>query len=110
MTKSEIKEIKRYESEGLITVRPHNTLPLRILNYTSEVQYERLWTPLLKKCRGLIIDNDWNIIGYGVQKFFNWQEHLEFDDLPDIPNEEFQVWEKLDGSCIILFNYKGNWE
>jgi len=110
MTNKEIKEIKKYEKDGLVTIRNHNELDLRIINYTPQVQYERLWNPLLKKCRGLIIDEDWNIVARSMEKFFNIEEHREFDSLPDIPTfERFVVYDKLDGSLGIIFWYEGEW-
>lgn len=107
-----LEELRKLEEEGLITLRPHNGLPLLIANYTPTVQYNRSWNehPLLKECRGLVVDEGENVVGRCLNKFFNYQEHQEFDSLPDIPNEKFEAWEKLDGSCIILFNYKGKWE
>lgn len=106
-----IEELRKLEEEGLITLRPHDELPLLIANYTPEVQYERLWNehPLITQCRGLIIDEDGQVIARPFPKFFNYEEHLEFDSLPDIPNEPFRVYEKMDGSLGIVFHYQGKW-
>ena len=107
-----IKELRKLESEGLITLRAHNELPLWIANYTPEVQYERLWDEheLLKQCRGLIVDEDGNIIARSMEKFFNIEEHKEFDSLPDIPyGQHHTIYDKLDGSLGIIFWYNGKW-
>ena len=106
-----IEKLRKLESEGLITLRPHNDLLLLIANYTPDVQYDRLWDehPLLKQCRGLIVDEDGAVIARPFPKFFNYEEHLEFDDLEDIPNEPFEVYEKMDGSLGIVFHYRGKW-
>lgn len=107
-----IKELRKLEEQGLITLRPHNTLPLLIANYTPDVQYERLWNdhPLLTQCRGLIVSEDGEVVGRPFEKFFNYEEHLQFDDLPDIPlDEPHKVYNKLDGSLGIVFFYDGKW-
>lgn len=49
-------QIGAYEAAGLVTVREHKDLPLRIVNYTPRVQYERCWTAELLQCRGLVVD------------------------------------------------------
>lgn len=106
-----IKELRKLEEEGLITLRPHNELPLFIANYTPTVQYDRLWDshPLLKSCRGLIVDEDGEVVARPFPKFFNYQEHMELDSLEDIPTEPFDVYDKIDGSLGILFNYEEEW-
>lgn len=107
-----IKELRKLEEQGLITLRPHNTLPLLIANYTPDVQYSRLWNdhPLLTQCRGLIVSESGEVIGRSMEKFFNYEEHLQFDDLPDIPlDEPHKVYNKLDGSLGIVFFYDGKW-
>jgi RNA ligase len=56
-------------------------------------------------CRGLILDQDGNVIAKSFDKFFNLEEH----STEEIPNEDFEVYEKLDGSLGILFWYQGKW-
>jgi len=64
--------------------------------------------PLLLQCRGLVTNSDGDIIARPFKKFFNYEEYLEF--APEmIPNESFEVFEKMDGSLGILFNYKDEW-
>jgi len=45
------ESIASLEQEGLVTVREHSLLPLRIVNYTPKAQYERAWIPDLLQCR-----------------------------------------------------------
>jgi RNA ligase len=56
-------------------------------------------------CRGLVLDSEGNVIAKPFRKFFNMEEHKP----EEIPNEPFEVFEKMDGSLGILFNYKGEW-
>jgi len=72
-----------------------------IANYTPKVQYERLWTPTLLECRGLIISESGEILARPFPKFFNVGE-LEGLSI-SIPDSEFEVYEKVDGSLGILY-------
>ena len=103
-----IEELNKLYDDGLLHKQFHPTYPLIIWNYSPRVQYEKLWTPLLMKCRGLVTDFDGNIIARPFKKFFNYEEYLE--NAPHmIPNEPFEVFEKMDGSLGILFHYKDEW-
>jgi len=83
----------------------HPTLPLSIYNYSRTTQYEGKWDNITKSCRGLILDREGNVVAKSFDKFFNLEEHKP----EEIPNEEFEVYEKLDGSLGILFWYQGKW-
>ncbi len=90
---------------GYITKQTHPTLPLTIYNYTAKAQYDRYWNPTTLHCRGLVLDDQYQPVARPLPKFFNLQEYQ--DQLPDgIPN----IYEKLDGSLIILFYYQDRWE
>lgn len=101
----DINILNDYIEKGLVVRNDHPTLPLSIYNYTRKVQYEKLWDNITKSCRGLVLDNQGNVIAKTFDKFFNFEEHSP----QEIPNEEFEVYEKLDGSLGILFWYQGKW-
>ncbi len=94
-----------YIDKGWVAKNDHPTLPLSIYNYTRKTQYEKLWDNITKSCRGLVLDNQGNVIAKSFDKFFNMEEHKP----EEIPNEDFEVYEKLDGSLGILFWYQGKW-
>lgn len=98
LTTQQITQIKKYINEGYITSRPNKENTLMILNYTNKCQFDRQWDEITMICRGLIIDNDWNIIARPFTKFFNLEERSE-----TLPYEDFNVYEKLDGSLGILY-------
>ncbi len=98
-----INDLNNLYSQGLVTKQFHPKHPLIIWNYSRVAQYNNLWTPLLITCRGLITDFDGNIVAKGFNKFFNLEEHTP----EEIPNEPFEVFEKMDGSLIIGFVYNG---
>jgi RNA ligase len=97
--------LNRYISDGWVVKNDHPTLPISIYNYSRATQYEGKWDEITKKCRGLILDREGNVVAKSFDKFFNYEE-LTFKDIPE---ETFEVFEKLDGSLGILFWYQGKW-
>ena len=101
----DINILNEYLEKGLVVKNDHSTLPLSIWNYSRTCQYENKWDDITKMCRGLILDKEGNVIAKAFNKFFNYEELT----LNDIPEESFEVFEKLDGSLGILFWYQGKW-
>ena len=98
-----IGKLNKYYEDGLLYKQVHPTLPLTIWNYSESVQYGNKWDEITLSCRGLITDNDGNIVARPFKKFFNIEENKH------TPTDKFDVYEKIDGSLGILFNYKGEW-
>ncbi len=62
----------------LVTAKRSIRYPeLRVLKYTKKVFYDNLWNahPLLVECRGLVVDNDYNVVVKPFTKVFNYQEN-----------------------------------
>lgn len=95
----------KYEEDGWIVKQSHPSLPLYIWNYSRNCQYKSYWNEITLNCRSLVTDFEGNIVARGFKKFFNLEEHKE----NEIPNESFEVYEKLDGSLILAFQYNNNW-
>jgi RNA ligase len=105
--KYNLNHLLDYVDMGLVIMQNHPTLPLSIYNYSRECQYNGNWDEITVNCRGLILDIEGNVIAKPFPKFFNWEEHIvEGSKLPPIPNEPFQVYEKMDGSLGIIFYYE----
>jgi hypothetical protein len=94
--------LEKYYEDGLLHKQTHPTLDLTIWNYSPKVQYEKLWDDITMQCRGLVTDSKGNVIARPFKKFFNYEEHKP----EDLPNELFDVYEKMDGSLGILFYYE----
>lgn len=94
-----------------VTRKQHPTLPLSIYTYSRSCQYERAWSPVTIACRGLIADdNTGDVIAWPFPKFFGVQEHtLGHHYAPPLPDEPFEVYDKVDGSLGIVFHYDGRW-
>ena len=97
-----IEILEKYHKDGLLHKQTHPTLDLTIWNYSPKVQYERLWDDITIQCRGLVTNSKGNIVARPFKKFFNYEEHKP----EDIPNENYVVYEKMDGSLGILFYYE----
>ncbi len=103
-----LRLLNKYRNEGLLYSQVHPTLPLTIWNYTEKVQYEGLWDEVTLACRGLITDDTGTPVVRPFKKFFNYEELLGKNVIPE-KGDYVYVQEKMDGSLGILFNYKGEW-
>jgi RNA ligase len=97
-----LETLERYHKDGLLHKQTHPTYDLTIWNYSPRVQYERLWDDITIQCRGLVTNSEGVIVARPFKKFFNYEEHKP----EDIPNENYVVYEKMDGSLGILFYYE----
>lgn len=88
-----------------VNVTKHPQFPLYIYNYSKKCQFDHVWNEVTETCRGLIVDEDLNIIARPFKKFYNYEELLQMN--VQIPDEEFEVYEKLDGSLGILYFWQG---
>lgn len=100
--KLDIEEVKKRIDNGLLVVRKHPFLDLRIFNYTHKTQHGRLWDSYTRICRGLIVDGHNNIINNPFPKFYNLGETAE-TMIHNLPYEVPNITEKLDGMLGILY-------
>ena len=98
-----LEKLNQYYEDGLLYKQVHPTLPLTIWNYSEKVQFENLWDEVTLMCRGLVTDDKGDIIAKPFKKFFNIEEGKY------TPTENFEVFEKMDGSLGIVFWYEGQW-
>lgn len=94
----DIEALVEAVKQGYVRVGKHPKLPLKIYNYTVKAQSEGLWTPITRKCRGLILDNKYNIVVKSPEKFFNIGE--QFAANVDLNNA--RISEKSDGYMVIV--------
>ena len=95
----DIKQLHELVTQRYISVQKHPDADLYIYNYTQNTQYESFWNEITLMCRGLILDKKGEIVARPFPKFFNLEEY-KFDA---IPNESFEVYDKMDGSLGILY-------
>ena len=96
-----IDKIKLQEmiNNKLVSEQKHSEADLFIYNYTPKVQFDKLWNEITLQTRGLILDSEQNVVAKPFSKFFNLEEHQP----SEIPQLQFDVFEKLDGSLGILY-------
>lgn len=95
--------LNKYYEDGLLYKQAHPQLDLTIWNYSEKVQYESLWDDITLMGRGLVTNQEGDIVARPFRKFFNVEEDKH------TPTEEFTVYEKMDGSLGILFFYNDVW-
>lgn len=108
--------IEQYIEKRILTSRKHPTEPLTILKYDRECQYSKLWDDITTICRGIIVDDEYNILYRPFSKFFNYEEIIDVNNTNEFlqqthsqlinnikENVPFKITEKLDGSCGILY-------
>lgn len=98
-----LETLHKYYDDGWLIKQTHPTLPLTIWNYSVNTQYEGYWDEITLQCRGLVTDDNGNVVARPFRKFFNMEEGKH------TPTSEFDVYEKMDGSLIIAFWYEGEW-
>lgn len=91
--------LQQLVTDQYINVQKHPTANLWIYNYAAKTQYEQLWNEVTLACRGLILDSKGQVAARPFPKFFNLAEH----DPSELPDEPFEVFEKMDGSLGILY-------
>ena len=96
-----LPKLNKYHNDGLLYKQTHPTLPLTIWNYTPAVQYGEKWDEVTLQCRGLVTGTEGNVIARPFKKFFNIEENKH------TPTQDFEVFDKMDGSLGIMFKYNG---
>lgn len=101
----DLNKLKEYAQVNFVYVIESSRFPnVVMLHYQDSAQYDNLWNPFNRMCRGLILDvKNRKILAYPFSKFFNLGQMPEtfYEKLKELGS--FQTSEKLDGSMCILF-------
>ena len=90
------------EQKYIVSQR-HPNAGLSIYNYSAKAQYDRVWNDATLSCRGLILNDEGDIVARPFPKFFNLGEY----ENQRVPNLSFDVYEKMDGSLGISYEVDG---
>jgi RNA ligase len=98
--------LDQYVADGKLICQSHPTLPLKIYKYSVETVFSRAWDEITTAARGLVVDTNTGLAYTNpIKKFHNIEE------LPtlgiELPNEPYEILDKVDGSCIEVFRYDG---
>ncbi|MFE2640186.1 RNA ligase [Streptomyces scopuliridis] len=104
-------DLARGVDQGHVVRNRHPRLPLVMLSYTRACQYAGAWTAVTTRCRGLVVDErTGTVVAWPFEKFFSVPEHtLGRPYAPPLPDEPFQIYDKIDGTLGILFHFGGRW-
>lgn len=101
----DLAEVEARVKQKMIKAVRHPTLPFTIYNYSTKTQYEKLWDEYTRTCRGLIIDDNRNVIARPFSKIFNYGEPDEsgkdIENIVELPD----FYHKLDGVLGITYPY-----
>ena len=97
-----LNKFEELRKKRLVQIKDHIILPLKLLNYTHRAQFKKNWCGELMIARGLVVREDGMIVARPLPKFFN-----DYELKGPKPSGPFEVYEKLDGSCIIMGFYEG---
>lgn len=82
---------------------------LALYNYTDHCTYERNWNDITRASRGIIFEKETGkIVALPFPKFHNIGE-VEETRLENLPNEQYTVTKKIDGSLGIIYYYNNQW-
>jgi len=76
------------------------------------LKYSQIDSPMgekiVQQCRGIILNEDhyWQVVSYSYNKFFNYGEPFA----EQIDWSQATVYDKLDGSLMVLYFYDGQWQ
>lgn len=104
-----LEAVQNEVAEGRVKVIPHHFLPLTMYSYTEETVYGKLWNDTNRRCRGLVLDAEGNILNHPFPKFFNYEELSAKDKKQFSSSQVESVCTKEDGSLIIVFYYLQGW-
>ena len=88
-----------------ITVKEYPEEGLYVLNY-SQIDSPKT-DPIVMECRGLILDDEFNVVSRSFSRFFNLGEAPETQKGLDW--NKASIFSKVDGSLIKLYNWKNKW-
>lgn len=89
-----------------IIAKRHGEFPNLVFLKYNQIE-SPMAEPVVQECRGLILDeaDDWRVVSFPFRKFFNYGEgHAAAIDW-----QTASVYEKLDGSLMTLYWYRGEW-
>jgi len=91
-----------------IKITYHCKDPLMILNYGIDSDKSR--HPIVMECRALVLDRySHQLVARGFRRFFNWGQYQDDDDKENFDFNHFYVQEKIDGSLVLIYFYRGEW-
>lgn len=94
-------DLEQAVEAGFVRTQTHPSLPFTIYNYSEKATFGRVWTPVTRQCRGLIVHTPTGeILARPFPKFMNYTEPGASEVSLDDP---VTVTDKMDGSLGVLY-------
>lgn len=100
------KGLESLSNKFSISCKRHKKYPNLVQLKYSQLE-SKMSKRIVQECRGLILDeaNDWAIVCYPFDKFFNYSE----SNAAKLNWNNSEIFEKLDGSLMMLYFYDNQW-
>lgn len=95
--------LDKYSEDGWIISKRHPVFPITIYNYSIKTEYDGHWDDVTLQARGLVLDDSGEVVARPFRKFFNLSQGRF------VPTNDFEVYEKYDGSLGIVFHHANKW-
>jgi len=102
--------LQQYVDETIVCCEKHPFADLYIYGYYDDPSLKRVWDETSKHCRGIIVDNDGNVIEQPFDKFWTFKQYiskdlvlLNEDQILRLPDCNFRITEKVDGTMVTLY-------
>jgi hypothetical protein len=101
-----LDELKEYvQTSNLVQTKDCGN-GLHVLKYKRKVFYDGLWNEYLEECRGLIVDDEFNIVSYPFTKIYNYGVEK---NAPTIhPDEMVEAHRKVNGFMVAVTWHNGD--
>lgn len=110
MTESLYKNMLSALDAGLVTCQ-ESPDGLQLFKYSQECVQSGTWTKTTRIARGIIFNkHSGMVICKGYNKFFNMEEQPETLSSVIRWNEQYNIYEKMDGSLIYIWHHDGKWQ
>ena len=106
----DFSEYDKLTEEGFLrkVISPCGDLVL--YNYTDKCTYEKYWNEITLNARGTVYEiSTGKIIAQAFPKFFNFGELDSEKQNQLLQEQNFEVFEKMDGSLGVVYFYDGKW-
>ena len=102
--------LKKYVEDSTICCEKHPFADLYIYGYYSDSGRKIIWDDINKYCRGIILDGEGNIIERPFNKFWTFQQYISNNlillndcQILRLPEGDFRITEKVDGTMVTLY-------
>ncbi len=101
-----LDELKEYvQTSNLVQMKDCGN-GLHVLKYKRKVFYDGSWNEYLEECRGLIVDDEFNIVSYPFTKIYNYGVEAKAPEIFD--HEIVEASRKVNGFMVAVTWYNGD--